>query len=82
MSTSEITLPPAVVAAAPRRRRTPFVWLAVGIVLVALFIVASIVTVPYDELVPGQAMPVSHLITVPRAGATLSTERSSSPTSG
>jgi len=66
MSTSEITLPPAVVAAAPRRRRTPFVWLAVGIVLVALFIVASVVTVPYDELVPGQAMPVSHLITVPR----------------
>jgi Lon-like protease len=65
MSTSEITLPPAVVAAARRRRRGPMIWLAVGIVLVALFIVASIVTVPYDELVPGQAQAVSRLITVP-----------------
>jgi PDZ domain-containing protein len=41
------------------------IWLTVGILLVALFIVASIVTVPYDELVPGQAQAVSRLITVP-----------------
>jgi len=66
MSTSEITLPPAVVDHAPRRRRMPMVLLAIGIVLVALFIVAAIVTVPYDELVPGQAQAVSKLITVPR----------------
>jgi PDZ domain-containing protein len=65
MSTSELTLPPAAVADAPRRRRLPMVLIAIGILLVILFIVASIVTVPYDELVPGQAMPVSKLITVP-----------------
>jgi PDZ domain-containing protein len=64
MSTSEITLPPTVVAKAPRRR-LPVVLIAVGILLVALFIVASIITVPYDELVPGEAQPVSQLITVP-----------------
>ncbi len=65
MSTSEITLPPAVAATTRRRRRTPMVLLTVGVLLVALFIVASIVTVPYDELVPGQAQAVSQLITVP-----------------
>ncbi|HXQ43796.1 MAG TPA: PDZ domain-containing protein [Acidimicrobiales bacterium] len=65
MSTSEITLPPAAVAPSPRRRRTPMVLLAIGVLLVALFIVASIVTVPYDELVPGQAVAVSQLISVP-----------------
>jgi Lon-like protease len=65
MSTSEITLPPAVVAPARRRRRLPMILLTVGILLVALFIVASIVTVPYDELVPGEAQPVAPLITVP-----------------
>ena len=65
MSTSEITLPPAVVDAARRRRRMPMVWLTIGVLLVALFIVASVITVPYDELVPGQAQPVSPLITVP-----------------
>jgi PDZ domain-containing protein len=37
----------------------------VGVLLVAFFVVAAIVTVPYDELVPGQAQPVSQLITVP-----------------
>ncbi len=42
------------------------VLLAIGIVLVALFIVAAVITVPYDELVPGQAQAVSKLITVPR----------------
>lgn len=65
MSTSEITLPPAVVAKDPRRRRTPMVLLAIGVLLVALFIVASVVTVPYDELVPGQDVAVSTLIAVP-----------------
>jgi PDZ domain-containing protein len=66
MSTSEITLPPSdVVAPAPRRRRLPIVLISVGVLLVALFVVAAIVTVPYDELVPGQAQPVSRLITVP-----------------
>jgi PDZ domain-containing protein len=65
MSTSEITLPPSDVAPAPRRRRLPIVLIAVGVLLVAFFVVAAIVTVPYDELVPGQAQPVSQLITVP-----------------
>jgi Lon-like protease len=69
MSTSEITLPPTVVADAQRRRRMPFVLLGIGIVLVALVIAASVITVPYDELVPGQAMAVSQLITVPPAKA-------------
>jgi PDZ domain-containing protein len=65
MATSEITLPPPAVAAAPRRRRLPVVLVCIGVVLVALFIVASIVSVPYDELVPGQAVAVSTLISVP-----------------
>jgi PDZ domain-containing protein len=43
----------------------PMVLLVVGILVVALFIVAAIITVPYDELVPGQAQAVSKLITVP-----------------
>jgi PDZ domain-containing secreted protein len=65
MSTSEITLPSAVVGPAPRRRRLPMILLGIGVLLVALFIVAAIITVPYDELVPGQAQAVSQLITVP-----------------
>jgi PDZ domain-containing protein len=64
MSTSEVTLPPAVVATRPRRRLT-VVLVGIGVLLVAAFIVASVVTVPYDELVPGLAQPVSALITVP-----------------
>ncbi len=65
MSTSEITLPPEVKADAPRRRRWIFVIIPVGALLIAFFIVAAIITVPYDELVPGQAVAVSRLITVP-----------------
>jgi PDZ domain-containing protein len=65
MSTSEITLPPSVSAETRRRRRMPVVLVVVGVLLVALFIVASVITVPYDELVPGQAQAVSRLITVP-----------------
>jgi PDZ domain-containing protein len=64
MSTSEITLPPAVVTPSPRRR-WPMGLVITGIVLVAIFIAASVITVPYDELVPGDALPVSKLITVP-----------------
>jgi PDZ domain-containing protein len=41
------------------------VGLAVVLVLVVGVIAASLITVPYFELVPGQAEPVSHLITVP-----------------
>jgi len=65
MSTSEITLPPPVLDHPPRRRRMPAVLLGIGIVVVALFIVAAVITVPYDELVPGQAQAVSKLISVP-----------------
>jgi len=48
MSTSEITLPPEVKADAPRRRRWIFVIIPVGALLIAFFIVAAIITVPYD----------------------------------
>jgi PDZ domain-containing protein len=65
MSTSEITLPPDIQADVPRRRRWLVVIIPVGALLITLFIVASFVTVGYDELVPGQALPVSRLITVP-----------------
>ncbi|MGH9018787.1 MAG: S16 family serine protease [Acidimicrobiales bacterium] len=65
MSTSELTLPPPLVTPPRRRRRLPMVLIGVGIVLVVAFIVASFITVPYDELVPGQAMAVSQLIKVP-----------------
>jgi Lon-like protease len=64
MSTSQITLPPAV-ATRPRRRRLAVVLVSIGIFLVVAVIVASLVTVPYYELVPGSAQPVAPLITVP-----------------
>jgi PDZ domain-containing protein len=65
MSTSEITLPPTLSTDAPRRRRWMFVIVPIGVLLIAFFIVAAIVTIPYDELVPGQAVAVSSLISVP-----------------
>ncbi len=65
MSTSETTLPPGTLAARRRRRRWPVV---VGVLLgmvVVFVVVASLVTVPYYAIVPGDAVGVEKLITVP-----------------
>jgi len=69
MTTSETTLyaPPA--APDPRRRKWPYVVSVLAILLAALVIVASRITVPYYALVPGDAMPVSGLITLPKSDA-------------
>jgi PDZ domain-containing protein len=65
MSTSQSTLPPATDPTSPRRRRWPVV-LVGTLILVAGFVIAtSLITAPYTELVPGNAQPVSSLITVP-----------------
>ena len=82
MSTSEITRPPALSTDPPRRRRWMYVIVPVGVLLVAFFIVAAIVTIPYDELVPGQAVAVSSSSPCPPERATVFTVRSCSPTSG
>lgn len=68
MSTSQSTLP-SPVPGARRRRRWPGVLIAVGVVLIAAVIAGSVVSVPYYELVPGQAMSVDQLITVPPSQA-------------
>lgn len=63
MSTSETTLPPALVTRP--RRRWPVVVLWGALVLFAAVIAAALIPVSYYELVPGQAMSVAGLITVP-----------------
>jgi PDZ domain-containing protein len=64
MSTSQSTLPPTTDPTS-RRRRWPVVLVAF-LVLVAGFVIAtSLISAPYTELVPGDAQPVSSLITVP-----------------
>jgi PDZ domain-containing protein len=64
MSTSQYTLPPTTQPTRPRRR-WPVVLVAF-LVLVAVFVIASsLITAPYTDLVPGDALPVSGLITVP-----------------
>jgi len=65
MSTSQFTLPPALEPPRTRRRRWPVALGVVVGVVAALVIVASLVTAPYTELVPGDALPVDTLITVP-----------------
>jgi PDZ domain-containing protein len=65
MSTSEATLPSDTLTPRRRRRIWPVVVLGVVLILVAAVIVTSVITVDYFELVPGQAQPVSALITVP-----------------
>ena len=69
MSTSQTTLPPTTSRTSRRRRRWPVV-LVVVLVLVAGFVaVSSLTTAPYTELVPGDALPVSSLISVPPSRA-------------
>lgn len=65
MSTSQFTLPPATEPIRRRRRRWPLVVSVVVGLVVAFVVAASIISVPYYSLVPGQAQPVSQLITVP-----------------
>src|SRR5579864_460802 len=65
MSTSQFTLPPTTSPAHARRRRWP-VTLVVVLVVVAAFVIGSaLISAPYTELVPGDAVPVAGLITVP-----------------
>ena len=65
MSTSEMTLPPPVAPPARRRRRWPVPLLVLLGVIVALVAASALITAPYYELVPGDAVPVAGLITVP-----------------
>ncbi len=65
MSTSQSTLPPTTYPVSRRRRRWPVV-LVVVLFLVGAFVAASsLISAPYTELIPGDALPVSSLITVP-----------------
>src|ERR1700693_1641836 len=65
MSTSQTTLPPTTDRSSRRGRRWPVV-LVVVLILVAGFVIAtSLISAPYTELIPGDALPVSSLITVP-----------------
>jgi PDZ domain-containing protein len=65
MSTSQSTLPPSTDPTPKRRRRWPVVLVAVLILVAAFVISTSLISAPYTELVPGDAQPVSSLITVP-----------------
>lgn len=64
MSTSEITLSPGATRP-PRGRRWPVPLGVVLAVVVVFVVVASLVTVPYYAIVPGDAVAVDRLITVP-----------------
>ena len=64
MTTSPTTLFPPVSPPRRRRRAWPIV-VGVLVVLAALVIASSIISVPYYALAPGDALPVSSLITVP-----------------
>jgi PDZ domain-containing protein len=65
MSTSETTLPLSAARPPRRRRRWPVVVGGLLAVLVAFVVVASLITVPYYAIVPGDAVRVDRLITVP-----------------
>ena len=64
-----------------RRRRWPVVLVAVLVLIAAFVISTSLITAPYTVLIPGDALPVSELITVPPARAHRCTARFCSPTS-
>src|SRR6202035_2710379 len=65
MSTSQTTLPPTTTRTPARRRRWPVVVVAVLVPVAAFVIGASLISAPYTELVPGDAVPVASLITGP-----------------
>ncbi len=65
MSTSQTTLPPSTDPSTRPRRRWPVVVVALLILIAGFVIATSLITAPYTELVPGDALPVSSLITVP-----------------
>jgi PDZ domain-containing protein len=69
MSTSQYTLPPTTPPIFERRRRWPVVLVAVLVLIAAFVISTSLITAPYTVLIPGDALPVSELITVPPARA-------------
>ena len=69
MSTSQSTLPPTTDPTSTRRRRWPVVLVGVLILVAGFVIATSLITAPYTELVPGDAQPVSNLITVPHGRA-------------
>src|SRR5277367_3704117 len=69
MSTSQTTLPPTTDPTSRRRRRWPVVVVALLILVAGFVIATSLITAPYTELVPGDALPVSSLITVPPSRA-------------
>lgn len=65
MTTSTPTVPSAPMTRPRRRHRWPTVVLVVVIVLVAAALIADHVTLPYYAEVPGDAQPVTGLISVP-----------------
>lgn len=69
MTTSEIALEPSPTVTPRRKRRWPAVLTTVVVVVAGLLIASSFVNVSYYALVPGDAMPVSRLITLPAAQA-------------
>jgi Lon-like protease len=65
MSTSQYTLPPTTGPVSERQRRWPVVLVGVLVLIAGFVIATSLITAPYTVLVPGDALPVSGLITVP-----------------
>ena len=66
MSTSEVTLPPPLASAPRHRRRWPAVVIALAAAVLGLVVASAFVTAPYYELVPGDTVPVSGLVMVPK----------------
>jgi len=66
MSTPQTTLPPTTGPTPRRRRRWPVVLVGVLILVAGFVIATALISAPYTALVPGDAQPVSGLITVPK----------------
>jgi PDZ domain-containing protein len=66
MSTPQSTLPPTTDPTSRRRRRWPVVLVGVLILVAGFVIATALISAPYTALVPGDAQPVSSLITVPK----------------
>jgi len=70
MYRSDTTLPPPPTEAPRRRRRRQVVLIVVGVLVLAFVFAASRIKLPEYALVPGDALSVSGLITVPKDKAT------------